>query len=169
MSGRCRVVGGHFEGDRPAGGAHRCRVALGERDRPAARRALLRSQGTDTWIHTTHHHPIAYYYDDATQRPHIFTVHYHYYTPKFPSHTVGVPPAGSFYRFKLLSPTTVRSSRINNTARARGHGHGDPRARCCSGCVRGCCQCCCACERRHFGRGRGEQCASVCSSRSSSR
>ena len=115
----CRVVGGRFEGNRPAGGARRCREALGERDRPAARRALLRSQGTATWMHTTHHHPIAYYYDDATQRLHIFTVHYHYYTPKFPSHIVGVPSAGSFYRFKLLSRSNLRHCRRPSPQRPR--------------------------------------------------
>ena len=37
----------------------------------------------------------------TTQPIPILTAHYHISTPKFPSHTVGVPPAGSFVRFKL--------------------------------------------------------------------
>ena len=54
-------------------------------------------------MHTTHHRLAVYYYDNTTQLLHTLTVYYHRYTPKFPSHIVGAPTAGSFYRFKLLS------------------------------------------------------------------
>ena len=74
--------------------------------RPTARRARAqpgRHTRTEIWVSTTHHRSTVYYNVNTTQRYHTLTVYYHYSTPKFPSHTVGVPPAGSFYRFKLLS------------------------------------------------------------------
>ena len=74
--------------------------------RTTARRARAqpgRHTRTEIWVSTTHHRSTVYYNVNTTQRYHTLTVYYHYSTPKFPSHTVGVPPAGSFYRFKLLS------------------------------------------------------------------
>ena len=67
--------------------------------------AHIRQERTEARIeiHATHHPFAVYYYDNTTQLLHTHIAYYHYYTPKFPSHTVGVPPAGSFYRFKLLS------------------------------------------------------------------
>ena len=69
-------------------------------DRPAARNLNGRAE---TRMHTTHHLLVVYYYANTTRPLHTLTVYYYRYTPKFPSHIVGVPSAGSFYRFKLLS------------------------------------------------------------------
>ena len=60
-------------------------------------------QRAETQTKTTHHRFADYYNVNTTQPIPILTAHYHISTPKFPSHTVGVPPAGSFVRFKLLS------------------------------------------------------------------
>ena len=70
-------------------------------DRPPA--ARNRDRRAVTRIHTTHHRLAVYYYANTTQLLHTITVYSHRHTPKFPSHIVGVPTAGSFYRFKLLS------------------------------------------------------------------
>ena len=57
----------------------------------------------ETQAKSTHHRFADYYNVNTTQPIPTLTIYYHISTPKFPSHTVGVPPAGSFVRFKLLS------------------------------------------------------------------
>ena len=53
--------------------------------------AHIRQERTEARIHATPHRFAVYYYDNTTQLLHTHIAYYHYYTPKFPSHTVGVP------------------------------------------------------------------------------